>query len=179
MAKTLKLYNPNRVGKRKCGSCVSCCAVPSLAVLPYKDFGERCSKVCRKGCSIYDTRPDGCRSYECHWLHNGFLETKHRPDKIGIIFDDGEIRKEGFWAAIGKELKLLLPPITAREVWPGAFSRQSHLLKVLATELVVILVPTPETSMKLRVLGPNDEVIDAVWKAIMEFAKEKLGAQDE
>ena len=174
MPKMLKILTPQRVGKRKCGACVSCCAAPSLAALPHKGFGERCSKVCKKGCSIYETRPDGCRSYECHWLHNGFLETKHRPDKIGIIFDDGEIRKEGFWTALSKNLNLVLPPVTAREVWPGAFKLQGHLLKLLATRVVVIMVPVPDTpGAKLRVIGPNKEVIDAVWAAVMSFAKER------
>lgn len=176
MPKTLRLYNPKMAKKRKCGSCTACCRVPSLAVLPHKQFGQTCDKVCKKGCSIYETRPEGCAHYMCHWLFNGFLETKHRPDKIGIIFDDGEIRKEGFLAALGKDLDLPLPPITAREMWPGAFKLQGHLLKMIATTLVLILVPaSDDPNTEVRVIGPNKEVIDAVWEAVMTYAKEKLG----
>ena len=178
MPKMLRLVNPRWVGKRKCGACVSCCIVPSLAVPPYKPFGERCSEVCKKGCGIYERRPDGCRSYECHWLLNGFLETKHRPDKTGIVFDDGEIRKEEVWAALQRDLGLEFPPVTAREVWAGAFKKESHLLKMIATKLVVIMVPVPDSpNAKLRVIGPNQKVIDAVWDAVMAFAKEK-GVED-
>lgn len=182
MGKTLKLYNPKRVGKRKCGSCVGCCVTPSLSAPPEKALGERCASICtgrKKGCSIYETRPIGCREYECHWLLNGFLETAHRPDKIGIIFDDGQIRQEGFWEKLGHDLNLTLPPVTAREIWPGAFQRQQKLLRTLATSLVVILVRTPtDPNSKLRVLGPNQEVINAVWEAVMALAKEVEDEQD-
>lgn len=178
MPKKLKLYNPKRVGKRKCGSCVACCLTPSLSAPPHKGIGDHCPKVCRtgrkRGCSIYETRPDPCREYQCHWLFNGLLESKHRPDKIGIIFDDGQIRQAGFYENLSRELELPLPPLTAREVWPGAFKRQGHLLKMLATRLVVIMVrnPTDENS-EMKVIGPDKKTIDAVWDAIMKLAEER------
>lgn len=182
MAKTLKLFNPKRVGKRKCGDCVSCCLTPSLNAPPHKELGSACPEVRtgrKKGCGIYETRPEGCQAYECHWLFNGFLETKHRPDKIGIIFDDGLIRQKGFWGGLGRELDLPLPPVTAREIWPGAFKRQQKLLRTIASSLVVILVRTPtDPDSKLRVLGPNQRVIDAVWSAVMALAKVE-GVKDE
>ncbi|MGD9730246.1 MAG: hypothetical protein AB7L09_02810 [Nitrospira sp.] len=183
MPKTLKLYDPKRAGKRKCGDCVGCCLSPSLASPPQKTIGSACPEVClgkNRGCSIYESRPDGCRTYECHWLFNGFLETGHRPDRIGIIFDDGQIRQAGFWLALGKKLNLPLPPVTAREIWTGAFAKQGHLLKMLATSLVIILVRNPsDPSSKLRVIGPNAEVIDAVWAAIMALSKDGSEVNDE
>jgi len=178
MSKTLKLYNPKRVGKRKCGNCTGCCITPSLSAPPHKLLGEKCPELCtglKTGCGIYETRPNGCREYQCHWLFNGLLEQKHRPDKIGIIFDDGQVRQEGFWQELGHDLDLALPPLTAREIWPGAFKDQFRLLKTLATELVVILVRNPaDPRSKLRVIGPNQQVIAAVWSAIMALAKGQL-----
>jgi len=176
MAKTLKLYDPKRAGRRKCGSCTGCCLTPSLSAPPIKPLCESCSKVGsgrKAGCTIYDSRPTGCRAYQCHWLQNGFLETRHRPDKIGIIFDDGQIRQDGFWEKLGHDLRLPLPPMTAREIWTGAFKRQGHLLKALATELVVILVRNPsDPTSELKVLGPNAGVIRRVADAISQLAKE-------
>lgn len=177
MAKTLKLYNPKRVGRRTCGNCVGCCLTPTLSAPPHKTLGQHCTEVCtgkKKGCGIYESRPEGCRAYQCHWLFNGFLETKHRPDKIGIIFDDGQIRKEGFWEKLGHDLKLPLPPLTAREIWPGAFNKNAALLKNIATTLVVIMVRNPQDpNSQLRIIGPNQEVINAVWDAVMALAKEE------
>jgi hypothetical protein len=180
MSKTLKLYNPKRVGKRKCGDCTGCCITPSLSAPPHKPLGERCPELRsgrKRGCGIYETRPNGCREYQCHWLFNGLLEQQHRPDKIGIIFDDGQVRQKGFWEKLGHSLALALPPLTARELRPGAFKDQSRLLKTLATELVVILVRNPaDPESRLRVIGPNRRTIDAVWTAVMALAKTQEGA---
>lgn len=173
MPKTLKLYDPKRLGKRKCGSCTGCCLTPSLSAPPVKPLCEACPKVGsgrKAGCTIYESRPTGCADYQCHWLLNGLLETKHRPDKIGIIFDDGQIRQEGFWEKLGHDLHLSLPPMTAREIWPGAFKRQGVLLKTLASELVVILVRNPaDPTSELKVLGPNADAIRRVHDAIEQL----------
>ena len=175
MAKSLQLYNPRRVGRRKCGDCVGCCLTPSLSVLPHKLLGGACSEACtgrKKGCGIYETRPDGCREYQCHWLFNGLLETKHRPDKVGVIFDDGQIRQKGFLEKLGHDLDLVLPPLTAREIWPGAFKRQALLLKLLATKLVVVLVRDPtDQSSEFKIIGPNDGVVKLVTDAVSELAR--------
>lgn len=164
MAKQLTLYDPSRVVPRKCGDCVSCCLAPTLKVEPHKPLGQRCSEVCdgrKKGCGIYETRPEGCKTYECHWLRNNLLDRQHRPDRIGIIFDDGEVRRPGFWDKL-PNYDLPLPPLTAREVWPGAFKRQYGLLRELAMTTVVILVK-PDG---VQVIGPSDEVVRAVEQAI-------------
>lgn len=176
MAKALRVVNPKKVGKRKCGNCVGCCQTPSLRVPDLKEFGESCKHVMtgkKRGCGIYETRPAGCKAYQCHWLLNGFLETKHRPDKIGIIFDDGQIRLDGFWKKVGTDLGLPLPPVTAREIWPGAYKRQKALLDQMSSELVIIKVRNPnDPTSKLEVIGPNQEVINGVAKAISELSKE-------
>ena len=170
MAKTLTLLDPSDTTVRKCGDCVGCCLAPSMRVEPYKELGSQCSEVRngrKKGCGVYETRPDGCRAYECHWLKNNFLERKHRPDKIGIIFDDGETRRPGFLDRLGRNFPLLLPPVTARELWNGAFERQMPLLREIATRVVVIMVRCVDgTSTVLSVLGPDEGLVDEVVTAI-------------
>lgn len=163
MARSLTLYDPNRKSTRRCGDCVGCCLAPTLKVEPHKPLGQRCSEVCdgrKKGCGIYESRPEGCKDYECHWLRNNLLENRHRPDRIGIIFDDGETRRSGF--KLPSDYSLPLPPLTAREIWPGAFERQRGLLDEIATATVVILL----RQTRVQVIGPTAEVVQSIETAM-------------
>jgi len=76
---------------RQCGECIACCVH-----LPFEGEGEvegktghvRCSKLKEgcQGCSIYDTRPQFCRSYMCQWiLRDPLLSYRMRPDKCKIL----------------------------------------------------------------------------------------------
>lgn len=168
MPRQLTIYDPNKTVKRKCGDCIGCCLAPTLKVEPHKPLGSRCSEVCdgrkKKGCGIYESRPQGCKDYECHWLRNNLLGRQHRPDKVGIIFDDGESRRPGFWNAL-TSYSLPLPPLTAREVWPGAFEKQKKLLREIATAVAVIMV---RNGVPPEVDGPNPAVVRAVEQALCD-----------
>jgi len=37
------------------------------------------------GCTDYDNRPGGCRSFSCGWLR-GMGDDGDRPDKLGVMF---------------------------------------------------------------------------------------------
>jgi Fe-S-cluster containining protein len=39
-----------------------------------------------KGCNIYETRPKGCRDFQCEWL-KGYGSEDERPDRLHIILD--------------------------------------------------------------------------------------------
>jgi hypothetical protein len=71
---------------RACGACDVCCVVfkievPSIA----KEAGERCRHLGRKGCAIYETRPDTCRKWLCGWRLIPGLPENWRPDLSGIL----------------------------------------------------------------------------------------------
>jgi Fe-S-cluster containining protein len=52
-----------------------------------KRAGVDCRHQCgEKGCGIYETRPQICRSYQCLWRQGG-LEDDERPDVTGGIVD--------------------------------------------------------------------------------------------
>jgi len=170
VAKRLVLVSAKREGKRKCGSCTGCCRAPSLEAPPAKPFLKVCPELAtgkKRGCGIYDTRPQGCRDYSCHWLQNGFLERKHRPDKIGVIFDDGVSRAQ-WLTRIQESNNLEFPPVTAREIWPGAFKQNWKLLKSISSRYVVILVVTPtDRSLSVHVLAPTEELAAGVSASLM------------
>lgn len=81
---------------RGCGSCTLCCTLMAVQMEPVstiaKPAGVRCSKLCGKGCSIYEARPDACREWSCLWLHTqtgptDAMDKRLRPDRSGVVLD--------------------------------------------------------------------------------------------
>jgi hypothetical protein len=69
---------------RECGSCSSCCTL-----LEVTDVGKPANEWCKhcdpgKGCTIYDLRPQMCRSFSCAWLQ-GHLNDDWYPEKSGLV----------------------------------------------------------------------------------------------
>jgi hypothetical protein len=40
-----------------------------------------------RGCGIYDTRPQGCRAFECVWLMDPEMPHRFRPDQTKVVLD--------------------------------------------------------------------------------------------
>ena len=68
---------------RECGACKECCTLLEIPTLK-KPPRQKCQNVCQKGCSIYTSRPDECRTFQCLWTE-GFLSPAARPDLSGIM----------------------------------------------------------------------------------------------
>jgi len=99
MKKSLNVFHPGAVGRRKCGPCSACCSALAIPDLEKPEF-TRCVHV-RKGsrarfgaCSIYADRPGNCRDWDCGWIR-GMGEPRHRPDKSGIVLDVEESTQIG------------------------------------------------------------------------------------
>jgi hypothetical protein len=69
-----------------CGPCAACCDVLGVRELG-KPYYARCPHV-RGGCTIYETRPQMCRTFHCCWML-GMLgaQTQRRPDQLGLMFN--------------------------------------------------------------------------------------------
>ena len=68
---------------RKCGDCKECCTVIGVTEIE-KPKDTPCPNLCRKGCSIYESRPESCRTFQCSWTQ-GLGSHKHRPDRAGVV----------------------------------------------------------------------------------------------
>jgi Fe-S-cluster containining protein len=69
---------------RQCGSCSSCCTL-----LEVTEVGKSVNEWCKhcdagKGCTIYDHRPQMCRSFSCAWLQ-GHLDDEWFPETSGMV----------------------------------------------------------------------------------------------
>ena len=70
---------------KECGECTLCCKLLETHDIP-SEIGVYC-RHCKNGCSIYDERPEECRTYQCMWSQMETVADELRPDKCGIIFD--------------------------------------------------------------------------------------------
>jgi Fe-S-cluster containining protein len=56
-----------------------------------KAAGERCVHLTDKGCGIYATRPESCRTYFCLWADPKSSEMRipewGRPDRINVVLN--------------------------------------------------------------------------------------------
>jgi hypothetical protein len=114
---------------RQCGTCQACCQAIGVHELD-KPAGARCPNQCERGCAIYESRPESCRTFQCLW-HEGNFGAEHRPDKLGIVFAT-------MWnPRIRREL------ITAYETRPGAFEEPEaeKLILRLRRHQVVVMFP--------------------------------------
>lgn len=69
---------------RQCGSCNACCDILEVAAVD-KPVNQLCKHwQTGTGCTIYERRPQMCRSFVCAWLQ-GHLDDEWFPAKSGII----------------------------------------------------------------------------------------------
>jgi len=77
---------------RSCGSCTLCCTFIGVKALDKPRYRACGHCVAGKGCSIYESRPDECRVFECMWLRDARLPDRLRPDRCRAVItttDDG------------------------------------------------------------------------------------------
>lgn len=152
---------------KSCGNCKACCTAIGVVELSKRNY-QRCRHLCKKGCSIQESKPESCGEYQC-WYTQGIVQD--RPDKIGLLVDYKPIPAPGV--------------IRVWEVKKGAAKKRRgkrFISKLLHydSEIAVIdqkqtkflrsgqIIPTPKEVQ----VDPVDELEreDAI-RAVSEFAK--------
>jgi len=92
----------------RCGDCTACCESLGfthkeyeLIYPPIKEqraeidalgiefpFGSVCNKTCESGCSIYESRPQICREFECSFYKYEDMQEKYRPSICGFLGEE-------------------------------------------------------------------------------------------
>jgi len=75
------------VSNRECGECTVCCVTLRIEE---EDLNKLADTPCpnltvKKGCSIYENRPNICRGWYCAWRFMAQLGNEWRPDRSGIV----------------------------------------------------------------------------------------------
>ena len=90
------------VSERSCGDCTLCCKVYPVPAVDNKPANVWC-KHCTpgKGCGIWAVRPQFCKDFHCHWIHEHSLGEEWKPsiakfvmnneavDRFAVICDPG------------------------------------------------------------------------------------------
>jgi hypothetical protein len=75
---------------RSCGGCTMCCKVLGITELQ-KPVGKWCPHCdIGKGCKIYETRPQECRTFHCAWLVDDRFSDVWKPDRSKIVITTGQ-----------------------------------------------------------------------------------------
>jgi hypothetical protein len=117
---------------RACGGCTACCTVLAVDELR-KPMRWACEHLACDGCRIYETRPKGCRDFDCLWLRGEICgDESRRPDRLGVIVDS-------FRDAATNNSRFV-----AFEVWTAAFAEPA------AAALLAELSATREVQLSSR-----------------------------
>ena len=72
---------------RSCDSCTMCCKLLSIEVLD-KPRGQWCTHCDKKrGCKIYDSRPEPCRDFYCGYRRIKDLDERWKPSASKILIN--------------------------------------------------------------------------------------------
>lgn len=136
------------IGGRSCGACKACCYSLAVAEIPAKQaLWVKCPNICEEGCSIYETRPVSCATFECLW-RSGFIEgdERRRPDNLGLMF-------------VFPKHKQHTEIIGCWEIRPGAVNTPpgNYLLGKLANSMIVYIWPYGEKTKRI-IMGPPEKL---------------------
>lgn len=73
---------------QECGECTLCCQLLEIKETE-SNVCENCKHVIPdKGCTIYISRPQECRNFQCSWSLHKQAHKNMRPDKCHMIFEN-------------------------------------------------------------------------------------------
>jgi len=135
--------------KKSCGDCTACCSGALSGEAHGHHFykGRPCFFITKKGCSIYENRPENpCVSFKCGFLSEPFFPEWMRPDLCGILAtmrvmktkitvtkDGAETEEEKFIPYM--QLLEYGQPMTAKALW---WFIQKHLTGEIPNLLIDI-----------------------------------------
>ncbi len=130
---------------RECGGCTECCTALGVADLNKKNYEPCRFSRSGVGCAIYNSRPFGCRHFECLWKKGNFSENE-RPDKTGIIFA----------RQYQPATKRLTTTVYLRDSnWRRDEAKRRMLEELMARETLVVITPDEHS-----ILVPFDQIDD-------------------
>lgn len=150
------LTSQSRQSPRTCGDCSLCCKIYTIPVLN-KPEGQWCQHCAPgRGCGIYDTRPDYCRSFYCLWIKEPSFPEHWRPNRSKMVAT--RFPGNGF---IYVQVDASQPRAWSREPYLGDLKRWArqllpkgaHVLVFVHDEATLII---GEQAIALGRMGPED-----------------------
>lgn len=143
---------------RSCGACSLCCKVLGIAALE-KPRGKWCSH-CRpgRGCTIYEERPEECRTFRCLWLLDFRLGDEWKPSNCKfVIAADTENNRVDIHADASAPGAWRREPYisTLRQLAAAALGQGGMVLAIEGGRSTLVL---PDRGVDLGILREDDRV---------------------
>jgi hypothetical protein len=144
---------------RTCGTCNLCCKVVAVRSLD-KPAGQWCQHARPgKGCAIYGSHPDDCRSYLCWWLLQPELDESWKPERCGFVISlTTEANRMAVMVDPNKRDAWRRAPFYplikqwAREMW----ARGGDLFIHIGRRVIVVF---PEEDVEVGEVLPEDKLV--------------------
>ena len=144
---------------RDCGECTLCCKVLGIAALD-KPLGRWCPHCALgKGCTVYETRPEECRTFDCLWLQRETLGPEWRPDRAKFVLcatpDNSTLIVQVDPGA--PDAWRRAPYLAVLRQWSKAANEaRRQLIVMVGTRATVVL---PDRDVPLGTVGPGDHIV--------------------
>lgn len=163
---------------RECGGCTLCCKVMGVNALN-KAPGTWCAHCdIGKGCRIYETRPDGCRNFQCGFLTMPELDERFRPSTCHFVVN---ATAERFEIHVDQQR----PDAWRKQPyysWIKQMSRRAQARKMVAMVFVGkrCWAIYPDRDDDLGVAGPGDQAVVKLVETVAgrRFEMFKVPASD-
>jgi hypothetical protein len=161
---------------RACGECTACCSVMAIDKPDIQKAAGVLCRYCKNGCTIYESRPQVCRSFHCGWRQLPVLDDNWRPDRSGVFVEVEEIDGETAFSLIliGNPLK------TVRQDWFIDFVRTG----VGGRVMLYLSLPGPQGFQGAQVTLTTRQMFEAAntsrtqVKALLEQDLKRLKAHN-
>jgi hypothetical protein len=163
---------------RECGTCMLCCKVMAIEALG-KPPGTWCRHIKRgTGCEIYETRPDECRIFYCHWMLEKNLPDEWKPEraKFALVVNAGghitAFCDPGLPSAWRKS-----PYYETIKRWAAEGVRANPTRIVMVRTGLRGMVVLPDREVDIGNVGPGESIrLDGKPDGTIEVHKFKTGA---
>ena len=142
---------------RSCGSCSLCCKLVGITALnkPMNQWCPNCLKG--GGCSIYESRPDECRTFSCEWLTKAEIGDEWQPLRSRMVLHlvrDGDVLKLIVHVDSGANAWWRNEPYNSQlKRWAQRFLEQDGMINVYFGKKVIVILPDKEIDLGTFKLG--------------------------
>lgn len=165
---------------RACGTCTLCCKVLSINALD-KPQGQWCGHCeVGRGCRVYDTRPEECRSFYCGFLTWPVLGEHWFPARSKMVVTS---ELEGARVAIhvdpGRATAWQQEPFYSEiKHWSVLASERMHQVVVCIGKRAIVVFPDREVD--LGTVADDERIITSERRSVVgtRFEALKLKADD-
>lgn len=108
------------MSERQCGECTACCTHLKIDTAELQKLaGPDCEHLRpKRGCGIYETRPQACRDFLCLWRQMPDMPDDWRPDRSGMLLvATKENVPPGYATDYGIKIQFISPSADIRQ--PG------------------------------------------------------------